>query len=374
MTENRDANHNSAPSALSSTGKRKRLCVISPCYNEEEVVDLFHRELKATLDSLPDLDYVILLVDDGSTDATLQRLNAIAAQDPHVRVCSLSRNFGHQIALSAGLDHASGDAVILMDSDLQHPPRMIPELVARWQRGDDVVLTVRQETADATWFKRFTSNAFYWSFNKLADVQLVYGAADFCLLSRRVYRALREMPERHRFLRGLVAWAGYPKSILPYTSPARAAGKSKYTLPRMLKLAAEALFSFTARPIYLAMQLGILSVLAGFAYLAYIILGYFCWHSFVPGWSSVISSTLLLGGFQLLVMGLVGSYIARIFEQVKGRPLYLLKQSPQRCFARSRRRLRKRPHYLIRQKPVAGSSGPHQDAFPGYEDDARRIA
>lgn len=372
MIDNCDTTPDSTPATLSPCGKRKRLCVISPCFNEEEVVDLFHRELKAALDSMPDLDYVILLVDDGSTDATLERLNAIAAKDRHVRVCSLSRNFGHQIALSAGLDHANGDAVILMDSDLQHPPRMIPELVARWQRGDDVVLTVRQETADATWFKRFTSNAFYWSFNKLADVQLVYGAADFCLLSRRVYRALREMPERHRFLRGLVAWAGYPRSILPYLCPARAAGKSKYTLPRMLKLAAEALFSFTARPIYLAMQLGILSVLAGFAYLAYIIIGYFYWHDFVPGWSSAVSSTLLLGGFQLLVMGLVGSYVARIFEQVKGRPLYLLKQTPQRCFGRTKRRIGKGPHYLLRRKTAA--RGPQGADHPFLGQDVRRTA
>jgi dolichol-phosphate mannosyltransferase len=375
ITERHDASEGFATPAQSRAKKPQRVCVISPCYNEEEVVELFHRELRSAMESLTDVEYAILFVDDGSTDGTIARLNAIAAGDPHVRVCSLSRNFGHQIALSAGLDHARGDAVIFLDSDLQHPPRLIPELIDVWRKGAEVVLTVREETADSGWFKRFSSKAFYYLFNQMADVKLVCGAADFCLLSRQVYRALRGMPERHRFLRGMIAWAGYPRSVVSYKSPPRAAGKSKYTLVRMLKLAAEAVFSFTARPIYLAIQLGALSVLAGFLYLAFILFGNLFYPlGFVPGWSSVISLILLLGGFQLLTTGLVGSYIARIFEQVKNRPMYLLKQSPRRFFARSRRQTTRPPYYLIKKELAPDPSTEKRGEFPTYDADARKTA
>jgi len=347
--------------------RRPRLCIVAPCYNEEDVIELFYRELKSVLDSMTDVEHLILFVDDGSTDDTCARLNAIAADDPRVRVCSLSRNFGHQIALSAGLDHARGDAVILLDSDLQHPPQMIPALVDRWRQGDDVVLTVRRHTADASWFKRVSSNAFYWLFNKMADVQLVYGAADFCLLSRRVYRALRRMPERHRFLRGMVAWVGFPRSAVPYTSPPRPAGRSKYTLARMLRLAAQAILSFTPRPIFLAMQAGALATLAGLAYLGFILLGHFRWGSFVPGWSSVICTILIFGGLQLLATGLIGGYVACIFEQVKGRPVYLLKQPPRRATRMPRREIPKRPHYLIKKELDLVSPTRIQGVFPRCE-------
>ncbi len=356
------------------TPRQRRLCVIVPCYNEEDVIELFYRELAAALEALTDIEYAVLFVDDGSTDATINRLNAVAAGDPHVCVCSLSRNFGHQIALSAGLDYARGDAVIFLDADLQHPPRLMPELVDRWRKGAEVVLTVREEVAGANWFKRFSSNAFYYVFNTLADVQLVRGAADFCLLSRPVYRALRNMPERHRFLRGMIAWAGYKRAVVPYKCPPRAAGKSKYTLGRMIGLAAEAIFSFTARPLYLAMQLGALSMLAGLAYFGFIVFGYLCGRDFVPGWSSLISSVLLFNGLQLLAVGLVGSYIARIFEQVQGRPMYLVRQSPRQFFGRSRRQVSEGPHHPIKKEIHSDPAIKQRGVLSFYDADARRAA
>jgi dolichol-phosphate mannosyltransferase len=290
----------------------------------------FYARLKESLESLPDLRHRILFVDDGSSDETLAELNRIAADDAAVEVYSLSRNFGHQIALTAGLDAARGDAVVMMDSDLQHPPTLIPHLVEQWRRGADVVSAVRRSTADESRFKRLTSRGFYKFLNALSDTPIPEGAADFCLLSRRAHRALRAMPERHRFLRGMVSWMGFERVFVEYDAPARAAGKSKYTLRRMLRLASNAVFSFSAAPLQTASRVGMLAMLAGFAYLAYIVGRYLLYHDLVPGWSSVVCSIVILGGLQLVFIGLIGEYLARIFEEVKGRPLYLFKQRPSR--------------------------------------------
>ena len=199
LTENRD---------------RPMLSVVTPCYNESEVVKLFYDETKPVLGALPDLDYEIIFVDDGSSDDTLIRLNELAGRDETVRVCSLSRNFGHQIALTAGLDFALGDAIILMDCDLQHPPRFVPELVAKWREGYDVVAGVRANAQGASWLKNFTSSGFYTIFNLLSSTRVPKGAADFCLLSRRVCNTLKNMPERHRLLRGMVFWTGFKTALV----------------------------------------------------------------------------------------------------------------------------------------------------------------
>ena len=315
---------------------RQVLCVVSPCYNEAEVVRAFYGRLKAELEAMPSLSHRILFVDDGSGDETLAELNRIAVDDPAVKVYSLSRNFGHQIALTAGLDAARGDAVVMMDSDLQHPPALIPELVEQWRRGADVVSAVRRRTADETWFKRLTSRGFYKFLNALSDTPIPEGAADFCLLSRRAHRALLAMPERHRFLRGMVSWIGFERVFVDYDAPARAAGTSKYTLRRMLRLASNAVFSFSAAPLQTASRVGMLAMCAGFAYLAYIVGRYLLNpHDLVPGWSSVVCTMVILGGLQLVFIGLIGEYLARIFEEVKGRPLYLFKQKPRRRRART---------------------------------------
>jgi len=304
------------------------LSVITPCYNESEVIGLFYKELRPVLESLNNLDFEILFVDDGSSDDTLDQLNRIAEGDPAVRVCSLSRNFGHQITLTAGLDHAAGDAVIMMDSDLQHPPSLIPELVRKWREGYDVVSAIRQKTEGETWFKGFTSRGFYTLLNALSGTKVPQGAADFCLISRRVCNSLKDMPERHRFLRGLISWAGYKRTLVPYHASRRAAGTTKYSLVKMVTLALDAVFSFSAEPLRLALRAGLTVTFGGFAYLLWTLIYGYMIKGLVPGYASLIGVTMILGGTQLIFIGLIGQYLARVFEQVKGRPIYLLKQEP----------------------------------------------
>ncbi|MEA3212629.1 MAG: polyisoprenyl-phosphate glycosyltransferase [Chthoniobacter sp.] len=306
------------------------LCVVAPCYNEADVIDRFHAALKAVLVGLDGWSHEMVLVDDGSRDGTLEQLLALAERDPCVKVYSLSRNFGHQVALTAGLDAARGDAVVMMDSDLQHPPELIPRMTQLWREGHDIVSAVREQTADSTFFKRVTSAAFYRFINLLSDTPIVPGASDFCLLSRRAHRALRRFPERHRFLRGLLSWVGFKRALLPYQAPPRAAGHSKYTLYKMLVLAFDAAFSFSVTPIRLATRLGLLTVLLSLCYLAYILIRLFLLRDLVPGWASVIFVMVFLGGVQLIFTGLIGEYVGRVFEEVKGRPLYLLKHRPKR--------------------------------------------
>jgi glycosyltransferase involved in cell wall biosynthesis len=304
------------------------LSVIVPCCNESEVIELFHDTLASVLRSLNGVDYEMVFVDDGSTDGTLDRLNRIATRDRNVRVCSLSRNFGHQIALTAGLDFAAGDAVIMMDSDLQHPPSLIPELVRKWREGFDVVSAIRERTEGETWFKNVTSRGFYTVLNRLSATKIPQGAADFCLISRRVADSLRGMPERHRFLRGLISWAGFPRAFVPYVAPQRAAGKTKYSPVKMVALALDAVFSFSAEPLRLALRAGLTITVLGFFYLAWTLIKGYLLHALVPGYSSLIGVTLILGGCQLAFIGLIGQYLARVFEEVKGRPVYLVKQEP----------------------------------------------
>lgn len=304
------------------------LSVVVPCYNESEVIGLFHDAFQPVLEALDGLDFEIVYVDDGSADDTLSQLNQLARQDRRVRVCSLSRNFGHQITLTAGLDHARGDAVIMMDSDLQHPPALIPELVRLWREGNDIVSAVRQQTAGETWFKGVTSRGFYTLLNALSGTKVPPGAADFCLVSRRVCDTLRGMPERHRFLRGMISWVGFPRALVPYHAPKRAAGHTKYTLVKMVTMALDAVFSFSAEPLRLALRSGLVVAFLGFAYLAWTLVQGFVLNRLVPGYASLIGVVLILGGAQLAFIGLIGQYLARVFEEVKGRPVYLLKQAP----------------------------------------------
>lgn len=306
---------------------RPAVSIVSPCYNEAEAIGRFHAELARVLESLDSFEFEIILVDDGSTDGTLARLNQIAARDPRVRVYGLSRNFGHQAALSAGLDAATGDAVLMMDSDLQHPPSLIPRLLLQWREGFDVVSTVREQTEGVGPLKRITSNGFYHLFNRLSGTRIEPGAADFCLLSRRACDAITSLPERHRFLRGLVTWIGFTRCFVPYRAAERVAGESKYTTRKMLRLAADAIFSFSAQPMRFATRLGLTVVAIGLTYLGYVVGRALLLGDLVEGWASLIGVVLLLGGVQLTFLGVIGEYVGRIFEEAKGRPLYLLKQA-----------------------------------------------
>jgi len=305
-----------------------KLSFICPCFNEAEVIRRFHSELGEVLSPLEGVESEIVFVDDGSTDETLDRLNALAREDPRVRVVSLSRNFGHQIALTAGLDFARGDAVVMMDTDLQHPPGLVPQMLEKWREGYDIVSAVRRETAGATWFKNATSKTFYWLLNRLSRVEIPQGVADFTLLSARVYRQLRGMRERHRFVRGMISWMGFRRAFVYYDARDRAAGVSKYTFPRMLSMAVDAVVSFSSTPLRIATGVGMFITFLGFLYLAWILLRAVFVGDLVVGWASLIAVTLILGGCQLLFIGLIGQYLARVFDEVKGRPIYVVKQTP----------------------------------------------
>jgi len=313
---------------------RNFISVVVPCFNESKVVGLFYPELKRVLDGLEGFEYEIIFVDDGSTDDTLDKLNQIARKDLCVRVCSFSRNFGHQIALTAGLDVAVGDVVITMDADLQHPPALIPKLIEKWKQGYDIVSGVRNTTEDASWFKKATSRGFYSILNFLSETHIPTGVADFNLLSHRAYMVLRNMPERHRFLRGMTSWMGFKRAFLPYSAAKRVAGESKYTVFKMVTLALDATFSFSAAPLRIATKFGLIITFSGFVYLMWILGRYFLLGDTIQGWASLIGVTLILGGFNLISIGLVGQYLSRVFEEVKGRPIYIFKQEPTR-FAHS---------------------------------------
>lgn len=306
-----------------------KLSVVSPCYNEEAVIEQFYHALKGVLAGIREMEHEILLVDDGSSDGTLARLNSLALKDDRLTVVSLSRNFGQQIALSAGMDYADADAVILMDSDLQHPPELIPEMVRQWrERNCDIVSAIRKLTPDSTLFKRISSKTFYLLFNLLSDVRIEPGAADFCLLSRRAQTAVREMPERHRFLRGIISWIGFKRGFVPYEASARAAGSSKYTLKEMITLGLTGAFSFSAAPIKLASRLGAFVCGLGAIYLVYVLIRAIWFGDLVQGWGSLMSVLLILGGLNFTLIGLIGGYLGRVYEESKRRPLYFVKQEP----------------------------------------------
>lgn len=302
----------------------QRITVISPCFNEEDVLRGFVDAVGHALDQVPGIRYRLLMVDDGSRDRTAEVIADLRRSRPWLECLVFTRNFGHQPALSAGLSYARGDAVIMMDSDMQHPPELLPRFIARWREGFDVVAGVRLHTADAGWFKRQSSQLFYRVFNLLSDVRITPGAADFCLLSRRARRDLVAMPERHRFLRGMIQWLGHPRSEIPYQASPRAAGVSKYPLRRMLGLALDAVLSFSVWPLRLAVRLGLAIAVVGLAYLGYVV-AMAVRQQTVSGWASTIACVLVLSGIQLIVLGVMSEYLARQTELLRGRPIFVVR-------------------------------------------------
>jgi polyisoprenyl-phosphate glycosyltransferase len=297
------------------------LSVVAPVYDEEAGLEAFYSRVCTALRSFP---FELVLVDDGSRDSSSQILERLAEADPRVCVVFLSRNFGHQTALTAGLDHARGDAVVMIDADLQDPPELIPEMVDYWRRGCDVVYAVRQERAGESAFKLKTAKWFYSLFGALAQVKLQHNSGDFRLLDRRALDALNSMRERHRFLRGMTVWVGFTQAAVAYERDARYAGETKYTLPRMIRFSLDAIFSFSHRPLQLATLMGfIFSALAFIAIPVVIILRVL--NSYIPGFATITIVILLLGGIQLIAVGIMGEYIGRIYDEVKGRPLYLVR-------------------------------------------------
>jgi glycosyltransferase involved in cell wall biosynthesis len=298
------------------------LSVCAPVYNEEELVEEFHRRASAALDGF---DYELIIVNDGSTDSTPAKLDALAAADPNLRVVHLSRNFGHQAALTAGLEHARGDAVAMLDADLQDPPERIADMVAAWRDGADVVYMVREERAGETAFKLTTARWFYSLFGKLAQVALEPNSGDFRLLDRRALNALLSMGERNRFLRGMTVWVGFQQTAIPYKREARLAGETKYPIRKMLRFSLDAIASFSHTPLQIATYLGFL--FAGVAFIAIpVVIILKLTGGYLPGFGTVTILILLVGGLQLIALGMIGEYVGRIYDEVKRRPLYIVSE------------------------------------------------
>jgi dolichol-phosphate mannosyltransferase len=308
-------------------GQRLGIDIVVPVYNEEAVVAEFHRRLTDVVTVLRrQHDVRICYVDDGSVDGTAGELAKLTADDTGVSVLELSRNFGHQAALTAGLDRAQGDVVVTLDGDGQHPPELIPQMVALHQAGYDVVLTQRV-TADRPRLKRWTSTAFYRLLSRISDTPITDGSADYRLLARPVLEALRGMREYHRFLRGMVAWTGFRTVVLPYAERPRLAGRAKYSLGRMVRFAADATFSFSLVPVGIAVVVGLGFLLLAAAEAVYVLSFWLTGrqHLLVPGWSSVMFMILIVGAALMIAVGLVGIYVGYIFQEVKRRPVYLVR-------------------------------------------------
>src|SRR5436305_4381959 len=297
------------------------LSVVAPVYNEEGTIEEFYSRVRAALEGL---NFELVLVDDGSTDSSATILERLAESDPRVRLVYLSRNFGHQTALTAGLDHARGDAVVMLDADLQDPPELIPRMLDHWREGCDVVYAVRERREGESRFKLSTAKWFYKLFDKLAQVELEHNSGDYRLLDRRPLDALLAMRERNRFLRGMTVWVGYTQAAVSYQRDPRYAGETKYTISKMLKFSLDAISSFSHRPLQLATLLGFLiSTLAFIAIPVVVILRLS--GSYLPGFGSITIAILLLGVIQLIAIGIIGEYVGRIYDEVKGRPLYLVR-------------------------------------------------
>jgi dolichol-phosphate mannosyltransferase len=300
--------------------------VVVPCYNEEQVIHETHRRLLSVLEQLAPDTFEILYVNDGSSDSTLETLETLQQADTRIRVLSFSRNFGHQIAVTAGLDHATGDAVVLIDADLQDPPAVIIEMVDRWRDGYQVVYGMRTDRPGETRFKLWTAKVFYRLLNRLSDVQIPLDVGDFRLMDRRVVDVLRAMPERDRYLRGMVSWVGFRQIAVMYRREPRFAGESKYPVFKMLKFATDGVISFSIVPLRLAVWAGVAAIfiaLAGIIY-ALVLRLYFSESHWVRGWTSTFVAILFLGGTQLIFLGFIGEYIGRIYGEVKRRPLYIV--------------------------------------------------
>lgn len=303
----------------------KKLVVVVPFLNEAENLPvLFDRVVKALAGQPEQLQ--ILFVDDGSTDSSPQWVQHQATVDSRVRLIQLSRNFGHQIAITAGMDHADGDAVVIIDADLQDPPEVIPDLLAKWREGYEVVYGVRRSRAGETWLKKFLAASFYKIFRALAKVNVPMNAGDFRLVDRKVVDALKEVRELHRFMRGLTCWVGYNQGAVYYERAARHAGETKYPVWKSLRLAFDAITSFSAAPLRWITGAGVLISILGLLFALRIMWDHFVHPSaLTPGWTSIMALVLFLGGIQLVCLGMIGQYISRIFEESKKRPLYFLK-------------------------------------------------
>ena len=300
------------------------LSIVIPCYNEEEVLPETMKRLHAFCDSVRDLSIELLFVDDGSKDKTRDMLKGYAQADSRIRVIGFARNFGHQTAVTAGIDAAAGDAVVLIDADLQDPPEVVHEMIAKWREGFDVVYGTRTERPGESAFKLATARSFYRMLNRLSDVPIPLDTGDFRLMSRAVVDTLRAMPERSRFVRGMVSWVGFRQFALPYKRAERFAGTSKYPLRKMIAFASDGILSFSRKPLQLSIGLGMIVAGLAIAWLFYaLFVRLFTNTVLVDGWTSLMIAILFIGGVQLICVGILGEYVGRIYNESKNRPLYV---------------------------------------------------
>jgi dolichol-phosphate mannosyltransferase len=299
------------------------LSLVIPLFNEQEVIGPLREKITALIEKFP-FTSELILVNDGSSDGTIERLLEWARQDSRVKVLGLARNFGHQAAVTAGLDVAGGDAVVVMDGDLQDPPDVIVEMLGEYRKGYDVVYGQRKSREGESAMKRLTAWSFYRFMRRFVHPDLPPDTGDFRLISKSALDALRSMRETHRFLRGMVAWVGFAQTAVQFDRPARVAGQTKYPLRKMIRFAWTAAVAFSPAPMRLSLAVGVLLALAGFVYGVYAVIRVAMGLYVVPGWTSILVALCLIGGGLFISMGIIGEYIARIFEEVKGRPLYLV--------------------------------------------------
>ena len=304
-----------------SSARRVSISVVVPVYNEQEVLPEFHRRVLGVLHGL-DVAAEIVYVNDGSDDGTSEVLRNLHATNAGVSVVELSRNFGKEIALTAGMDHAVGDAVVVIDADLQDPPELIPEFLRHWKEGFDVVYGKRESRAGETWLKRATAHYFYRFIRRVSRVRIPEDTGDFRLLSRRAVNALLQIREQHRFMKGLFAWIGYPQKAVPYRRDPRYAGQTKWNYWRLWNFAIEGITSFTIAPLKLASYVGLVTAIGAFVYGSYFLVRTLLFGNPVPGYPSLLVIILFLGGIQLLALGVIGEYLGRMFNEAKRRPLY----------------------------------------------------
>jgi dolichol-phosphate mannosyltransferase len=303
---------------------RPALSVVAPCYNEEGVLPEFLSRVAAVLDRLGGTAEIVV-VDDGSRDGTWETMTKAAARDPRIVAVRLMRNHGHQLALTAGLSVCRGERVLIIDADLQDPPELLPDMMALMDEGADVVYGQRRAREGESLFKRATAAAFYRLIGRMTDVEIPLDAGDFRLVTRRVLDLMLAMPERHRFIRGMVAWIGGRQVAIPYDRKARVAGESKYPLGKMIRFAADAITAFSVVPLMASMTIGWIMAAVGFAFFVYSIVGWLLGLN-LPGWTSLMAAIGLLGGMQFLMLGIIGAYLGRLYDQSKGRPLFMIRE------------------------------------------------
>lgn len=303
----------------------KKISVVIPAYNEEEVIKTCHERMTNTLLWLNDYEYEIVFVNDGSKDKTLEILQAIAKEDRNVKVLSFSRNFGHQCAVTAGIRYVTGNAVVIIDADLQDPPELIPDMLKLWEQGNEVIYGKRQARKGESTFKLFTAKMFYKTLNALSDVEIPKDTGDFRLVDKQVIDVINNMPEHNKFLRGLFSWVGFKQTPFEYEREERFAGKTKYPFRKMVKLASDGLISFSAKPLKIVGGLGLIAILISVLILIYAIVSYiFSLNLLTPGWTSIMVTVTFFSGMQLLSVWIMSEYIARIYDETKQRPQYII--------------------------------------------------